>query len=190
MSTLYSVGQMNQVGDALEAAGYTPDEVTKLRSSPLSLADFKLVLLGRATIQPIKYLIDCDADPFLPNGWTVESHQKGGQFVFDPAKVTLHLSKKQQSGGAIVGNDLRKELRRKPVLNANVLDYLLKNPHLIPEEWKDKYVFFWGTVYRYSNGLLYVRYLYFRGGRWGWGCYWLDDDWHGRNPAAVAAAAS
>ena len=190
MSTLYSVGQMNQLGDALEAAGYTPDEVTKLRSSLSLLVDFKLVLLGRANVQTIEeHLIDCDADPIIQFGLQIEEHKKGGQFFFDPTKVTLYLSKKQ-NGGHIIGNDLRKELCRKPVLNANVLDYLLKNPHLIPEEWKDKYVFFWGTVYRYSNGLLYVRYLYFRGGRWGWGCYWLDDDWHGRNPAAVAAAAT
>jgi hypothetical protein len=31
MSTLYSIGQMNQVGDALENAGFTPAEVEKFR---------------------------------------------------------------------------------------------------------------------------------------------------------------
>jgi len=187
MSTLYSVGQMNQLGDALEAAGYTPDDVTKLRSSP-SLADIKLVLLGRASVQVIEHLIDCDDDPFTPSGFTVESHQKGGQLVFDPAKVLLHLSKKQQNGGYLIGNDLRKELRRRPVLNANVLDYLLKNSHLIPEEWKGKYVFFWGTVYRLSHAHLYVRYLYFREGRWSWDDHWLGRRWRGSYPAALRAS--
>jgi len=37
-------------------------------------------------------------------------------------------------------------------MNANVLDYLLAHPELIPEDWKNKYVFFWGTIYRYSSG--------------------------------------
>ena len=187
MSTLYSVGQMNQLGDALEAAEYTPDDVTKFRSSQ-SLADFKLVLLGRATIQAIEHLIDCDADPFVPSGWTVESHQQGGQLVFDHAKVTLYLSNKQQNGGYITGYDLRKELRSKPVLNANILDYLLKNSHLIPEEWKGKYIFFWGTIYRGSDGDLCVRYLCFSVGRWGWGCRWLDCRWNDDDPAVAQAS--
>ena len=31
MSNLYSVGQMNQLGDSLEAEGFTADDVTKLK---------------------------------------------------------------------------------------------------------------------------------------------------------------
>ncbi|MDO8633009.1 MAG: hypothetical protein Q7K38_00455, partial [Candidatus Wildermuthbacteria bacterium] len=81
-----------------------------------------------------------------------------------------------------------KELAGKPVMNANVLDYLLKNPHLIPDEWKGKYLFFWGTVYRGSVGCLYVRYLCWRGVRWGWDCRWLGSGWDGRYPAALRAS--
>jgi hypothetical protein len=39
-------------------------------------------------------------------------------------------------------NSLREELIARPVFNANLLDYLLKNPHLIPAEWKGKDAFF------------------------------------------------
>ena len=49
MSTLYSVGQMNQLGDALEAAGFSPDDVTKLRQYR-SLNNLLLVLNGLAEI--------------------------------------------------------------------------------------------------------------------------------------------
>lgn len=49
MSNRYSVGQMNQLGDGLEAADYSVDDVTKLRS-PEVLSQIKLVLLGLATI--------------------------------------------------------------------------------------------------------------------------------------------
>ncbi len=133
-------------------------------------------------------VIDCDADPFVPSGWKMEEHKKGGQFVFNPAKVKLHFSPNQQDGKVIEGNKLRKELTNKPVLNACVLDYLLAHPELIPEEWKGEYVFFWGTIYRDSYGDLYVRCLYFRDGGWDWRCHWLDFDWRGGRPAALSAS--
>ncbi len=79
-------------------------------------------------------------------------------------------------------------MKGKKVLNANVLEYLLKNPRAIPEEWKGKYVFFWGTIYRRSDGRLYVRCLVWDGSQWYWSYYWLDIDFNGLNPAAVAAS--
>lgn len=187
MSTLYSVGQMNQLADALEAAGYTPDDVTKLRSKPDALKEFKDVLAGLSEFVITKHLIDCDVDPFVPKGWKVEEHIKGGQFEWDPTKVDLYLSEKQR-GGSIEGNKLRQELRGRSVLNANVLDYLLAHPNLIPEEWKGKYVFFWGTIYRYSAGDSYVRYLCFGGCRWHWSYGWLGSGWGGGSPTALRAS--
>jgi len=131
-------------------------------------------------------IIDCDADPFLPQGWKVESHKKMGQFEWDATKVALYLDEGQQGGKCIEGNKLRKKLEAKNVHNANVLDYLLAHPELIPEEWKGKAVFFWGTVYRNSAGGLYVRYLYWDGKRWDWYCLWLDSSWGGNSPAACS----
>ena len=181
------VGQASELKLAFRRTGWSNEELKRLCEGDL-LKDVRAVLLGRATVQVIEHLIDCDADPFVPSGWTVESHQQGGQLVFDHAKVTLYLSNKQQNGGYISGNDLRKELRRKRTLNANVLDYLLKNPHLIPEEWKGKYIFFWGTIYRYSDGGLCVRYLCFHGGGWRWLYGWLDVWWYGGDPAVAQAS--
>ena len=88
----------------------------------------------------------------------------------------------------IRGTELREELKGKPVLNANVLDYLLKHPELIPEEWKGKAVFFWGTIYRDSRGNLCVRCLYWDGSRWYWSHNWLDDFWLADNLALLLAA--
>lgn len=51
MSTLYSVGQMNQVGDALESAGFTPAEVDALRKFDLN--QIRFVLSGQAKIVAI-----------------------------------------------------------------------------------------------------------------------------------------
>ena len=185
MSTIYSIGQMNQLADALEAAGYTPDDVTKLRSKPETLKQFKPVLMGMAEVTIKTHVIDCDADPYVPDNWNVEEHIKGGELRWNPDEVELWLCDEQKKG-SIEGNKLRKKLKGQLVLNANVLDYLLANPKLIPEEWKNKAVFFWGTIYRYSSGDLCVRYIYWGAGGWGW-CYdWLDYVFDGIGPAAVA----
>ena len=52
MSSLYSIGAMNQLGDALEKAGYTPDDITKLKQSE-DLGNIKAVLYGQAQIVPV-----------------------------------------------------------------------------------------------------------------------------------------
>jgi hypothetical protein len=129
--------------------------------------------------------LDTSKQPMIPEGWSIESHKSLGKI--DPLKLNLYLSKKQKTGYT-TGGDLRKELEDKPVLNATVLDYLLKHPKLIPEDWKGKYVYFWGTIYRDSDGSLYVRFLYWDVGVWDWYYFWLDFVWHSNFPAAVSAS--
>ena len=192
------VGLAAKLKVAFARNGWTPELIDAACEGD-KLGQFKQVLLGHAAINVLEHVMDCDADPFQPwqkDGWTVEEHQKGGSFKWDSAQVAFHLSSGQKGDKYIEGNKLRKELSDKgiPVLNANVLDYLLKNPHLIPEEWKrdgkgnTRYIFFWGTIYRRRGGGLYVRYLCWRGGRWRWGYCWLDDDFYGLDPAAVRAS--
>ncbi len=131
--------------------------------------------------------VNTDAAPALPfGGATIEYHKKGGMITLNPSAITLHLSEHQKNGKSIEGHKLRKELEKMPVMNACVLDYLLANPHLIPEEWKGKAVFFWGTIFRYSDGNLYVRCLIWRGGQWQSYYGWLDRDWDGSFPAALS----
>lgn len=98
----------------------------------------------------------------------------------------LYLSGRQENGRCFEGNRLRKELGwRPPVFNANLLDYLLANHQLIPEEWKVKRVFFWGTIYRGVSGDLYIRCLYWDGGRWSWKARCLANHWGVTSPAAM-----
>ena len=152
-----------------------------------ALADAQLLVEGK-TFQP--HIIDCDATPYLPEGWKgTVYHKKGGMFEWNLAKVYLHLSPNQQDGKTIKGHNLRKELENEPVLNANVLDYLLAHPELIPEEWKGKAVFFWGTIYRDSDDDLCVRYLCWGGSQWYWDYGWLGLDWSSPDPAACSQAA-
>jgi len=195
MSTLFSVGQMNQLGDALEAAGFTPDDVTHLRSFTKGLGLVRDVLDGYAKIVKIPQVIDLDAEPYVPNtfglAWEVREHIKGGQFEWDPAQVELYVSE-QQHYGKIKGNLLRKELKHK-VFNANLLDWLLENPRLIPDGWKGKNVLFWGTLYHYSHGgRLFVRSLLYYGVNHGWGSGFrgLSNSFDVHCPAVVPAGGS
>lgn len=182
------VGLAHKVCLSAEEQGYTPEPLNSLAENSDLFRQLLQVQRGYAEMKLIKHVIDCDANPFVPDGWKVEEHQKGGQFVWDASKVQLYLSDGQKNGKVIEGNKLRKELAGKPVLNANVLDHLLANLHLIPEEWKGKLIFFWGTIYRSSGGILYVRCLFWDGGRWGWRCVWLDGDWSGHSPVALRAS--
>lgn len=181
---MLDVGQANELKLAFRRADYNNDDIKRLCEGNV-LVDVRSVLRGLAAIE---HVIDCDADPFVPDGLSVEEHQKGGRFKWDPVKVKLYLSKEQQGGKWIEGSKLREELKNKPVYNANLLDYLFENPHLIPWEWKNKDIFFWGTVYRDSFGDPYVRCLYWDDGEWGCGRYRLDNAWSRFNPAAVPAS--
>ncbi|MCH8244311.1 hypothetical protein IIB97_00255 [Patescibacteria group bacterium] len=155
-----------------------------------SSKEFKDVLEGVAQIVVVKHMIDLDAKPFVPDGWKVKKHTRGGQLEWDPdsVKVVLYLSKSQQDGKVIRGNQIREELKGRSAYNANLLDYLLAHQELIPEDWKGKLIFFWGTIYRDPDGSLNVRYLFWRGGRWYWSFVWLDYDFRGSSPAAVPAS--
>ena len=188
---MLDVGQANELKLAFRRADFSNDDIKRLCESNV-LADVRCVLLGRAVINVVEHVIDCDAQPFVPDGWSVEEHQKGGAFKWDKEtqKEAPYLSKGQAGSKYIEGNKLRKELTDKstPVLNANVLDYLHANPHLIPEKWKGKYVFFWGTVYRDRDGPLCVRCLFWSGGRWLWSYHRLSRDFDGGDPAAVRAS--
>lgn len=214
MST-YSIGQMNQLGDVMEAEGYTADDLTKLKSFG-NLAGLLSVLRGTARIKPVAedatrvitlnpttIAVNLGAALKLPfTGAQVESHIGEGWAILEKRadglyangrKVVLHLSRKQKWGGSLKGYELREELTGKPVLNANVLDALTDNVHLIPEDWKKdergdaRYIFFWATIYRDAAGDLCVRYLCFVGGAWHRLFCWLRNGWVGDNPAALLA---
>ncbi len=182
-------GEIYHLDKAFVRAGFTPADVYMLRNRRL-LSKVLKVIRGQAEIKIATHVIDCDADPVVPSGWKVEEHKKGGQIVFNPARVDLYLDADQMGSiGYIVGNTLRQRLADKPCLNANVLDYLLDYPELIPEEWKvtNRRIFFWGTIYRRDRRTLCVRHLSWNGCSWSWGQSRLDGNWYDLDPAAVSA---
>lgn len=141
-------------------------------------------LRGDVELVVKKHVIDCDASPFVPEGWEVVEHQNSGSFKWNPDEIELYIAGEQKSG-SIGGHELKKKLMGKPVLNANVLDYLLEHPELIPEVWKGKWIYFWGTIYRDPVGSLCVRCLRWYGGEWGWSDGWLVSQWGDARPAVL-----
>lgn len=132
-------------------------------------------------------IINCDADPSCPHGLKIESHKQDGKFLWDPETIDLYLTQPQRDGSIKAGNGIYRELEGKPNLNANVLDFLLSNPNLIPESWQGKGIYFWGTMYRTNDTgySLCVRSLLWAGDRW-YGHYGLlEGGWSANEFAAL-----
>src|SRR3989338_6119858 len=91
-SAFSAVGLAHKVCLAAEEQGYTPELLNILAEHPTLLGELRKVQLGLSEIKLIPHAINCDADPFTPNGYCVEEHRKGGIFIWDQTAVKLHLS--------------------------------------------------------------------------------------------------
>lgn len=113
----------------------------------------------------MKIIINLDAAPFEPDGLYAIRHQAGGQFDFDPQRVNCYLSPQQCESSLIKGVDLLTQLEGQNCFNTNMLDWYLNNTQHIPEDFKGKIVFFWGTVYCQRDEE-YVRCLLWDNDKW------------------------
>ncbi len=142
--------------------------------------------------------INCDARALIPKElslkknkmipvrWKVVEHQKNGVFHWDPKKVHLFVSKDQKVD-SVSSKKLQKTFKRKKinVLNANFLDFLVKHQELIPADWKDEVVVFWGTIYQGINERLYVRTLEWQIDRYVSSYMWVACYFGQHEPAAI-----
>lgn len=122
----------------------------------------------------MKHIIDCDADPTTEpmERFLLFKHQKDGMLEWDPDDLELYPIERpdgyfEKWYGVRTKHD-------KKELNANVLDYLLEHPELIPDEWGGKEIFFCGTAWiaaedaenKNYDGTLMFRFLYGSKGCW------------------------
>jgi hypothetical protein len=178
----YAEGQVHQLANALESSGFTPDDVTKLGQFK-DLSGIRGLFRGTHELKLIKkHIIDCDAKPFVPKGWKVESHLTCGQLEWNPKMISLCLLYGEKQRGSICKERLFTMCENIPKFNANVLGYILNKPSLISRDWKDKSVLFPGTIYRNCDDNLCVLYLRWRKYcQWHWcahdlGCSFLAED--------------
>lgn len=188
---MLDVGQANELKLAFRRNGWTNADAKKLCDGD-TLAKILHIVRDNNMAKVGQHLIDLDAKPFVPDRWKLAEHKKGGKIVWSREKVKLYLSPEQEEEGTglIGGMKLHKKLKKKCVMNANLLAFFYKNQKLIPKEWKGMHIFFWGTIYYNQHDNLCVRYLYFHEGaeRWDSSSYVLDPDtWDYNCPAVVAA---
>ncbi len=156
----------------------------------------------QTALLPMSIVIDGDLNPKIPSGLYLTGegteHRKMGKITLEKRadgklyangkEVVRYLSSKQKDGKYIQGHKLHKELKDKQVLNACILDALLANTQLIPDEWRAGYTYFWGTIFCSAGGNLCVGDLCWRGDGWNWYCSWLAHDWNDLDPAASLAS--
>jgi hypothetical protein len=136
------------------------------------------------------YVIDCESAPFDLSGanLVVLDHRTNGKVIWDSSKFTPWLYSDQRVGRSVEVNVLYRELMSKNVMNACVLDFLLVNTHLIPSVWRDRSLYFWGTIYSYpGTAVPYVRFLVWQeyANRWVWGYCGMAGYWNSTSPALV-----
>lgn len=170
-----------------------------------------LRLLANKVVVVIREHIVPAGDPLVPEGWTVKCHRDdyagndyyprnltrtGDDLFFRGRKIELFLCQGQGSGKTSWDRmdycSVERQLADKDTLPANVLDYLLANPDVIPDSWRvdekgqGRSICFWGTQYSAEDGLSCVRTLYWDGSKWTRGRtgFTLDSKF----PAAVLAS--
>jgi hypothetical protein len=114
--------------------------------------------------------INCNVEPYIPSDSYLVEHRSGGIFTWDmeaqKSALWIHQEQREEEG-VCAARLVTKLLTTVPVLNANVLDHLIENPHAIPKEWEPLTVSFPGTIYARRVGhTKYVRGLHYSRGRW------------------------
>lgn len=159
----FNIGLMHEFTMTAARAGFDPGDFHRLTSDVQLMRNLRTVLLGLSTIEP-KFVIDCDkeVDParFALPECEVHEHRKRGQIPWNPDNIKLQIHAHVVAG-------LQLYLRDKPVLNACALDFLIRNQELIPHQWRNWRIFFWGTVFvDPDQRTRRVCYMYHKGGKW------------------------
>ncbi len=132
--------------------------------------------------------IDCAADPYIPDPtWKVLRHDRYAPLRWDVGGSQLRLlltdmqRNVQQKWNAdtpstkvrkLLGDRILRDLSGNSFANANILDALLQNQHLIPTYWETgldgcaRHIAFPGTEFSISGRGRYVRSLCREGDVW------------------------
>lgn len=212
----YSEGQTHQLANALEAAGYTPRDLTTLGQNRESLVEFRLVLRGLAKIVREPFKLACNKFPspkaFIGKGWAVWKGPVDGNglegeedrdvredalLVIDWEQVLLedHLEEEEAS---IYGEEKlwRAIASGKIQLGGNAFfslwtDYKTNCELSILEKLRHNGVtriYFFGLRLRNPDGDRSVLCLYVDGSEWHWRCPRLSSHWDASHPSASLAS--
>lgn len=97
MSSLYSISQMNQLGDTLERSGYMPADVTQLSGGDILANLLPLVRAYGKMVAVPQNLVDCDANPFITRR-VVVNRARSPQEVLDTTGRKQYMAKEVVAG--------------------------------------------------------------------------------------------
>ena len=145
----------------------TPRILESLRLGTYKFEVFDEVLkLRKASSKTVRLDLPPKAEDCGGSKLSIKHNSNKRPMKWNPEKVSLHLIKNQDNKHRLSVREVYEVVKNLPCYNANMLDFLLKkeNQCLIPQSWKNKDVFFWGTIYScYTAGgtgeLLWVRHL-------------------------------
>jgi hypothetical protein len=109
-------------------------------------------------------VIDCTKMPETVMYQISQQEQRLRTLIWSPEKFKLWQSSKQHTPAKSDGYIIQNELAEKTLPPVHVLEFLQKNPHLIPKKWQGKCgpyafrIFALGTVFE-MNGLGWVKCL-------------------------------
>jgi len=117
-------------------------------------------MFQRKNEQQANLIINLKTDPTPVNNWVIKNHRHRRFMRFDSEKICCFIS------ADVSEVYFLKKLLRRFLLDANVLDHLLKHQSLIPKSWTNFYIVFLGTVYVNRDGKHFARCLYNDGHQW------------------------
>ena len=128
--------------------------------------------------------LDCECQPNRATDANV--------LAWDATRLELYVDDAQKNNGRSTAARVRERLTGKPVLNADVLDYLLRNPQLIPEDWKrkDKRRNARPSSFGAPSTAVQIAPTTFascagKNNMWAWDFFWLGSLWQDNFPAAL-----
>lgn len=95
----------------------------------------------------------------------IRKHVGTGIFEFDPQKITLIKASDMPPKNKGYGY-YESDFDGLPVVNFNVPNTLMRRKDCIPKEWKDKRIFFPGTIFKTWDGNNYISCIYYYDGDW------------------------
>lgn len=193
--THHFIGAFGRAGGTPEMLQQAADnrslmrQLVELFHPAVSTAEGNMLQIDRST--PFNHAA------FLGNGWSIVEQDERSLALpeIDLNKISFETTLRPGEV-SIKGEEKLRRLKEAGHirLDAQVLQTLWENQHLIPESWKEKtggnttYIFFDGTILQRPDGDRYVLYLYWYDGEWHWHCRWLGSDWFAMNPSACLAS--
>ncbi|MCI5108351.1 MAG: hypothetical protein MRY49_00705 [Candidatus Pacebacteria bacterium] len=173
----YSIGQMAQLVKVLTIKGWSSEDIAQFAQYP-DHKTIRAISNGKSGLN-LHSPINTTKHPSIPPLWHIESHDPSlgtitlekradGELYVNGRKVVLFIHKSQTP--VVQLDTLQEKVTRKfggILLNATILEYLLKHQELIPLSWKLKSVLFLGTTFGNHDGKDFVRCLCWAGPGWG-----------------------